>query len=1172
MCVCARERRISFTSSFTSSTSLIHRSDGSRSTSPSSNAPPPQRHVSGSLKDRIAKFENLGGGSSAPAPVPRQYGGAQGSYARGGLVGNRLPSLDPKTAGLPSAGTGPRRVSERRDLIGNRVPSSANANAAAVLAPRHTGGSSSSAPPPTVAATPTPASVSTSALGLGRPGAPCEATKDDEAKSEGHERPSSPTSSSKESAPSGPGSTAGSVSAASSSVVSAQSNHSGSAPTSATSSPATSPGGALPPHLLVSSLPGQDDAGATTPLSTRAEAGEEAPSELSMPATPIASNPDLPPPGYDLVPGNLALAAGPTSSAMAPSPSISSSLVSQYDPKSEGEDSANLKDVSNVSTPTGTPRQAHKTLEDDGSIAGSVAGSTRGAPEEVEEKMSTLAVDDKVEEESASASAAEITPVTATESREPLFQVKALEKEDPPTPSFPATTPSASREVLEETPPTPIETNHEGEEKNVALKEDNGSTPTPDDPANKPEESETPASPAIGTVVGATAAVAAAVTAAATLPIAAATTMLSKEAEVDASPAEPEVREEEAPEFSKGAADETSVVAHNEPAQEEETDSSIVDKMVSAAADRAGRDVDAPVVDKLAHAAAARATEESEEPKVEEAPPSGTSATTAALSPFAAREEPAIREAEALAIPDVEELADSIDSLDPPKPDNSSEVTAIVPHFEAANDPSASPTETSFRSVFVAGGRDRDITPLASQLNSLNSLSLDGPSPLDREATPVPEHCDLTTDQSQPPPALDDDSDIVSVMGAAMSDRGDDLHSNRSSMPPARASSELEFRYEDLHERFFRESLAKEGHGPGSISDDAPTSSAFVASVRFEPDGQSSGSQPFPQAEGDQAAASPDAGIHSPPPSAVVASSGVLASAATHSFRESTDSTSPPVVDARCTAGDVMIGPPSFPSVPSTDLEGRRPVQVHIEPSPYGVISPAQPALNVQAPSPLGLTFQNGDESKLSISSGSSSGETSRVTTPAPPSFPSAPGNDIPNSETPSRTSTPSIGMMPDGVTPGLLHNFPPVPDEEHPYVEVHMSPHHHAQTRVPFPRSASDRSGLGLARNTSSSLSSTPKRSSSLRAPLTPPTENAPFAMRPISPTPGSSSSPNLSIESCSDRPPGFRATGRHKRNSFTPRSPHLDDEDPGDFEPGEGWAIVNRWEPWRSPSQNSM
>jgi hypothetical protein len=58
-----------------------------------------------------------------------------------------------------------------------------------------------------------------------------------------------------------------------------------------------------------------------------------------------------------------------------------------------------------------------------------------------------------------------------------------------------------------------------------------------------------------------------------------------------------------------------------------------------------------------------------------------------------------------------------------------------------------------------------------------------------------------------------------------------------------------------------------------------------------------------------------------------------------------------------------------------------------------------------------------------------------------------------------------------------------------------------------------------------------------------------------------------HLSIDGHESLPP------RQKRISFTPRSPLLDDEDPGDFEPGEGWAVVTNWEPWRgSPTKQGQ
>ncbi|BEJ09940.1 hypothetical protein CcaverHIS641_0608550 [Cutaneotrichosporon cavernicola] len=1027
------------------------------------------------VADRIAKFENLGGGSSVPAPVPRPLG--QGSYARGGLVGNRLPSLDPKTAGLTS--TGPRRVSERRDLIGNRVPSVGNANVAAAIAPRSTGGSVGT--PPGSATTPTastPAAASTTALGLGRPGA-IKGLKEEEKPKTVSERSTSPTGSAKGGsvkAGSEPGSTAGSVSAASSSVVSApDSAHSGSAPTSATSSPATSPGGQLPPQLLVSSLPPQDDSRSMTPLSTRAEAGEDAPSEFSMPTTPQAINPELPRPGYDLVPGNLALAAGPQSQAMAPSPSISSSLVSQYDPKSEGEESANLRDVSNVSTPTGTPRQAHKTLDDDVSIAGSVAGSTRGStrgPEEIEEKVAAV----KIEDDEATPKP-EIAPidVSGKEVDEPTTPKEPeVEAEAEPAPASPVLVApvavAATVTVPDSASTATVDAVRTGDER---------TTPRPEEPL-KAHVEETPRAKEKKPV--STASAAAGVAASATIAAVAATAVLSKD-EPEESTVDPDVTG-----GSAKAAAEQGVV-----------------KLKPAA--------DAP---KPKDATRALVSEKNDDAKEEPA--------TVLVPAVPVPEQPVV---------DVEELTDDVEieesELDPPKPDNSSEVTAIVPRVES---------EESSPFLAASGPRDRDITPLGSTLAGLTIDDL----PSDRESTPVPDH----DDTSQHAPALDDDSDIVSVLGGTMSER-DDLASNRSSMPPARASSELEFRYEDLHDRYFRDSQAN-GDG-GATAEDITASPSVVGPVSAQLDGAVAESQ-----EAAKSAAPPEGGLTM----AASVADGVSLSAATHSFRENASPSSPGLVDSRRAEGGLMN---SFPSVPTNDPD-RRPVQVHVEPSPHGVLS--QPAVNVQAASPVGATFENGQAT--SVSNSSSSADTSRVPTPAHPIFPRAPGNDIPDAPTPARGASPSGTPTLNPSASGMMHAFPPVPDEEHPYVEVHVEQHHahvgpENYRRVPFPRSASERA----VRTTGISP---PKRTSSLRAPLTPPTQT-PFGGR-MSPTPGSWSSSNLSVESF-DRAPGSRSPGR-KRISFSPRSPLLDDEDPGDFEPGEGWAIVNRWEPWRSPSQRSM
>lgn len=994
-------------------------------------------------------------------PAPRSLG--QGSYARVGLVGNILPSLDPKTAGLTS--TGPRRASERRDLIGNRVPSAGNANVAAALAPRHTGGSAGTTPgSATTPTAPTQAATSTAALGLGRPGAARD-LKEETPKAVS-ERSTSPTGSAKGTsagAGSQPGSTAGSASAASSSVVSApNSTHSGSAPTSATSSPATSPGGPLPPQLLVSSLPPQDDSRSMTPLSTRAEAGEDAPSEFSMPTTPQALNPELTRPGYDLVPGNLALAAGPQLQALASSPSISSSLVSQYDPKSEGEESANLRDVSNVSTPTGTPRQAHKALEDDVSISGSAAGSARGStrgPDEIEDKMAASKLeDDQTPEPDVAPVTGETEIAEPVTPKEPEVQAEAEAEPEPTPPTLVAPVP-VSGTVPDSAAASALDAERTADER---------TTPTREEPL-EPQVQETPKAKQKQRA----SAVAAGVAASVASPAVAAAAVLSKD--------EPE---------------------------ESAVDSDLPGGSAKAAAKQG--DV--------------KLEPEEDVPKPKEANDEETAAAPVSEKNDDVKEGPAAEPPL-----DVEELTEDLETeqseLDPPKPDNSSEVTAIVPRVQS---------EESLPFHSGSGPPDRGMTPLESTLGSLSI----GDLPLDRESTPASDHEDV----SQHAPALDDDSDIVSVIGAAMSER-DDLASNRSSMPPARASSELEFRFEDLHDRYFRESQA-EGDG-NTTTANVTGASGVVGPVSAELDGAGDGSQEAPK-------------VARPPGDGVTVPTSVTdrddLRGATHSFCAKASPSSPDVLDARSAEGSLVN---SLPSVPNNDPD-RRPVHVHIEPSPHGVLS--QLSVNIQAASPVGATFENGQVAPLSNSASSVDG-VSRVSTPAHPAFPRAPGNDLPDAPTPARGASPSGTPALTPSATGMMHAFPPVPDEEHPYVEVHVE-HHHTQLgaghyhRVPFPRSVSERA-------IRSSGISPPKRTSSLRAPLTPPTQ-ATFGGR-MSPTPGSTTSPNLSVESL-DRLPGARAP-RRQRNSFSPRSPLLDDEDPGDFEPGEGWAIVNRWEPWRSP-----
>jgi hypothetical protein len=152
--------------------------------------------------------------------------------------------------------------------------------------------------------------------------------------------------------------------------------------TSRSSSPATSLGVGNPTSLVEHSLPERGGSGTATPSSTRADIGEET-TELSPPTTPVAA-PEMPQDDNlirsDLTPHNLpanAVAANPLLRSLSggPTPSLTSSMASQYDSKGGSEDQTQMMhDVSEISTPMGTPRAAARGLE--GSVGGSVEGGS----------------------------------------------------------------------------------------------------------------------------------------------------------------------------------------------------------------------------------------------------------------------------------------------------------------------------------------------------------------------------------------------------------------------------------------------------------------------------------------------------------------------------------------------------------------------------------------------------------------------------------------------------------------------------------------------------------------------------------------------------------------------------------------------------------------------------
>ena len=277
------------------------------------------RVVSGSLRDRIARFENP---SAAPLVPTHAFGTAgptqPSSSVRSGLIGNRLPSLDPKTAGMVG---GARKVSENRGLIGNRIPSGVgNAQKAA------SSGGRSASPAGSV-----DSSTASGALGSAH----------------------SPVTSRASSPPTSPGL------GLPPSLLSATLPDNG-GPGAMTPSSTRADAGEERLEMSVPSTPIQAPAAPTS--------GHY---DLVAPNLKLA--------GDSLNPAQHALNRGLSTQSNAGSvaaPSMGSSRVSQYDPSSQGsENPANMmRDVSGISTPTSTPKADRRELEgsvrDEGSVVG----------------------------------------------------------------------------------------------------------------------------------------------------------------------------------------------------------------------------------------------------------------------------------------------------------------------------------------------------------------------------------------------------------------------------------------------------------------------------------------------------------------------------------------------------------------------------------------------------------------------------------------------------------------------------------------------------------------------------------------------------------------------------------------------------------------------------------
>ena len=197
-----------------------------------------------------------------------------------------------------------------------------------------------------------------------------------------------------------------------------------------------------------------------------------------------------------------------------------------------------------------------------------------------------------------------------------------------------------------------------------------------------------------------------------------------------------------------------------------------------------------------------------------------------------------------------------------------------------------------------------------------------------------------------------------------------------------------------------------------------------------------------------------------------------------------------------------------------------KPIQMHVEPAPI-----TQPA-EAQEPS---------DRASEPVRSGEAD---SSITGIASPTFPTAP-NDEPDSLHPSGAPNFSSTGTSTPVDPTFIKAFPAVPDEERPRVEVHVSssPVNTPQKGLP---SSTQAPGTPLA--------DLPGHSKSLTQP--PANEQQ---------TPSGTGRETVQLE-VDTTPNSLLGSSRRLSSRKSPKSPLLDDEDPGDFEPGEGWAVVTK------------
>lgn len=281
------------------------------------------------------------------------------------------------------------------------------------------------------------------------------------------------------------------------------------------------------------------------------------------------------------------------------------------------------------------------------------------------------------------------------------------------------------------------------------------------------------------------------------------------------------------------------------------------------------------------------------------------------------------------------------------------------------------------------------------------------------------------------------------------------------------------------------------------------------------------------------------------------------------------------------------------PSTATTQVgtDAQKPMQVHIEPAPI-----AQPENDHE---PSDTISSRAGASTLSASHDTSASSETEIN---PSAFPSAPtvDPDVVDPPHPSSTIDQDLSGTSTPLDPSLMRSFPDVPDEDKPRVEVHVSSplNTPSKPKVDDPATAHSTPDQAAPQTPSTPLANIPGHSKSLTNPPDPAhvsdeeTDRSPGVeggeheqqhatprrdqkqiqthtqARAQTPT-GRSSSDSGSARSDSGQSlnlnvnDGNANTPRVQKRLSTrksPKSPLLDDEDPGDFEPGEGWAVVTK------------